>query len=166
MRSPSRKKIVPKPAIKVGVTGILADANGNVLMGLRDKKDASFPGFWCIPGGGVELGETYDEALVREFKEETCLEIVPFPRVLGVHQRIVKGKRVERHTILICKVVHLARPQNEPIAADGFSDLRWVSRDSFRIWQANNLMTPLTVAAMLEYYAKIAIGVLRQDCHS
>ena len=31
--------------------------------------------YWCLPGGGVEAGETPEEAVVRELKEETNLDI-------------------------------------------------------------------------------------------
>ena len=32
-------------------------------------------GMWCVPGGAIELGESLEQALAREVKEETSLDI-------------------------------------------------------------------------------------------
>jgi ADP-ribose pyrophosphatase YjhB (NUDIX family) len=55
----------------------LADAGGRVVL-IRRKPQADWPGietYWWLPGGGREAGEGLDEAAVREFREETGLEI-------------------------------------------------------------------------------------------
>ena len=45
-------------------------------------------GMWCVPGGAIELGETLEQALKREVKEETSLDIFNpklFDVKAGVH---------------------------------------------------------------------------------
>ncbi|GKX30676.1 ADP-ribose pyrophosphatase [Vallitalea longa] len=56
---------------KVGVNGIVLDEDHNVLLELRaiDKK-------WGVIGGWSEVGESPQESLIREFKEETGLNII------------------------------------------------------------------------------------------
>ena len=46
------------------------------VLQLRDEKpDISEPGMWSLFGGGVENGETPEDALVREIKEELSITI-------------------------------------------------------------------------------------------
>lgn len=56
-----------------GVGAIVVGSKG-VLLARRDK--APGEGLWSIPGGGVEIGETQKEAVVREIKEETGVDCV------------------------------------------------------------------------------------------
>jgi 8-oxo-dGTP diphosphatase len=39
--------------------------------------------FWAPPGGGLEYGQTIAETLVREFREEVCLKVVPGAFMFG-----------------------------------------------------------------------------------
>ena len=41
----------------------------------RNSDASEFPGLWGLPGGGVEQGEHPDDAVVREFQEETGFEV-------------------------------------------------------------------------------------------
>jgi 8-oxo-dGTP pyrophosphatase MutT (NUDIX family) len=65
---------------------ILADIDGEVVL-IRRRPQADYPGletFWWLPGGGHKSGERLDEAAVREFREETGLEVRLERLVLGL----------------------------------------------------------------------------------
>ena len=59
-------------------------------------------GQWSLPGGGVELGETLEAAIVREVREETGLAVEVGPMV-EVLDRITRdaGGNVEHHFVLV-----------------------------------------------------------------
>ena len=57
---------------KVGA-GVLAVQDGKVLLGRRGVNPGM--GLWCFPSGFVEIDEGPEEAAVREFKEETGLDV-------------------------------------------------------------------------------------------
>lgn len=59
--------------------GILANQEGKILLQLRGDKKT-----WAIPGGAMELGESSLDAAVREFYEETGIE-VQAKRLLNVY---------------------------------------------------------------------------------
>ena len=55
---------------------ILENDKGEILLYLRDNKpDIPFPNYWDLIGGHVEEGETPEEALLREVKEELDLDL-------------------------------------------------------------------------------------------
>ena len=58
---------------------ILENDKGEILLYLRDKKPGiPFPDHWDLIGGHVEDGETPEEALVREVKEELDIELLEY----------------------------------------------------------------------------------------
>lgn len=67
--------------IKVGVQAIvLDDTKTKVLLGKR--KNCFGAGSWGLPGGHLEFGESFEQAIIRELKEETGLHVKKI-RVLG-----------------------------------------------------------------------------------
>jgi 8-oxo-dGTP diphosphatase len=74
--------------------------DGRVLIVRRARPPAA--GLYTLPGGGVELGETLEEAVVREVREETALAIAPVDLV-GFRQAIARDSagRVERHFVIL-----------------------------------------------------------------
>ena len=56
----------------LAVRAIITNESGKVLI-LKRANTAEGDGKWCLPGGNIEYGETADEAMVREIKQETSL---------------------------------------------------------------------------------------------
>ena len=62
-----------------GVVAIIERA-GRYLM-IRRPDDIRAGGYWCFVGGGIEVGESQEQALVREVREEVGLEVAPGEKV-------------------------------------------------------------------------------------
>ncbi|MGW2310741.1 NUDIX domain-containing protein [Actinomadura luteofluorescens] len=76
-----------------GVAAIITDRLGRVLMHLRDDHPGiAWPGYWSLPSGLAELGETPAEAMSRELHEETSLSIALTQRL--EHPKDAEGDRV------------------------------------------------------------------------
>jgi 8-oxo-dGTP diphosphatase len=74
--------------------------DGKVLIARRARPPAH--GLYTLPGGGVELGETLEQAVIREVREETSLKIEPI-ELVGFRQAIARDTegRVERHFVVL-----------------------------------------------------------------
>lgn len=71
-------------------TAIIPYPDNEILLIKRNTHP--FVGFWALPGGRMELGETIDQTVIREVKEETGLD-VKIVRVVGEY--VEKGVREE-----------------------------------------------------------------------
>ncbi len=108
----------------VGVGGVVV-RDGRALLVRRGK--APLYGQWSVPGGTVELGETLEEAVVREMEEETGLRVEPVG-VLAVFDRIDRdGERVAYHYVI---VDYLCRWRSgEARAASDALEVAWASAE-------------------------------------
>jgi len=66
---------------KIGADAAIFDDDGRVLLMKRPES-----GTWCLPGGAVKVGESPEEAAVREAREETGLTVQP-ETLVGVYDR-------------------------------------------------------------------------------
>lgn len=61
------------------VSALIFSKDGKLFQGMKDeKKGGVYCDCWHIPGGGIEPGENKEEALKREVKEETGIDISPY----------------------------------------------------------------------------------------
>lgn len=74
-----------KPYIRVAA-GLILDANGHLLLGQRPE-GKPWAGWWELPGGKIETGESVEQALVRELGEELGIHATQiYPWVTYVHE--------------------------------------------------------------------------------
>lgn len=83
-------------------------------------------GCWCLPGGGIEPGESPAEAVAREVREEVGLLVRPA-------REIWQWLRPDGGLRLYWWLVHLIDDTPEPVPLESeVSDLRWVTYGEFR----------------------------------
>lgn len=51
---------------------IISDSEGRALI-LKRRNSGHSSGMWCLPGGKIEYGETIEQSIVKELREETSL---------------------------------------------------------------------------------------------
>lgn len=130
--------------IGVGVGAVIINEKNEILL-LKRNKDPE-QGCWTIPGGTVEFGETVEEAIIREVKEEIGVKI-EIESLLGVTNHILKDEKT--HWVspaFLVKIVEGVPENKEPHAHES---LGWFSTNSLPV---NPTLT--TIIALKNYFNK------------
>ena len=128
------------PEAPLDRVGAVIVHEGRVLLVQRGHEPLK--GRWSIPGGLIEIGEMLHEAVVREVREETGLEIEPVELVELLDRIHREGDRVRYHYVIadyLCRVVGGTLK-----AADDADAVRWVERAEWNSHSALKL-EPITV---------------------
>jgi len=117
----------------VGVGAVIIDGRRVVLV---QRAHEPLKGRWSLPGGAVDVGETLAEAVAREAREETGLD-VQVGQLVGVFDRLHHDDdgRVEYHFVLLDYLCTL-RSGTLACASDA-ADARWVEIDDLAAYGVN-----------------------------
>ncbi len=96
---------------------------GRILLLLRSRPSKGEAGFWELPGGRMNLGECYEEAVKREVYEETGLKI-SVVRPLTVYD---SKRDTDTQVIGIIFLCSIENPDAGINLSDEHLDARWVA---------------------------------------
>ncbi len=115
--------------------GAVVWRDGKVLMIQRGKPPRQ--GIWSLPGGAQDLGETVEQGIRRELREETGIEIelLGLLAVIDSVQRDAEGRVLYHYTIVDYAARWLS---GDLVAGDDAADAAWISPEDLakmELWE-------------------------------
>ena len=125
------------PTFPIPAVGAIAFSEGHVLLIQRGKPPAQ--GKWTLPGGVIEVGESPEEALIREIWEECQLKIRPV-RVAEIVNKVIRDDtgKVWYHYLIIDYIVECVDSRScrkfAGIPASDAANVRWVRLEELDLY--------------------------------
>lgn len=107
------------------VRGIIRNSDGKILIVKRHPKSRTDPEMWELPGGKVEKGEHFADALVREIKEETNLDVN-----VGDFCEAIQNDYPHKRTVQL--MMYLDDINGSVEISDEHTQFKWASMDEIR----------------------------------
>jgi 8-oxo-dGTP diphosphatase len=128
------------------VGAVIRDAAGQLLLILRRNEPGA--GLWSIPGGRIERGETDEQAVLREVREETGLAVE-----CGALLGSVERPGLPPGTVIDIRDYAAVITGGELAAGDDAAAARWVTPAGLAAMDAAGQVTPGLVAALRSWGA-------------
>src|ERR1700723_1890835 len=134
---------------------LVLDPAGRVLLFRFGHRTGALAGhdFWATPGGAVEEGETFEQAAIREFEEETGIRVQDVDRPVARREfvlRLPDGEHVladERFFVVETGRTSVSRDGWTALEAEVMTEHRWWSQDDLA--QTTATVWPENMLAML-----------------
>lgn len=108
---------------RVGLGIIVLNGEGRILVLNRIGKHAPY---WSIPGGSLELGETFEAGAIRELQEECDITLVE-PKVFAVTNNLETYDKEGVHFISVILRAEEYEGEVRLLEPDKHSEFRWVN---------------------------------------
>ncbi|MFC1964466.1 NUDIX hydrolase [Chloroflexota bacterium] len=121
-------------SIMIGVGAIIEDGDGRILLVKHVPERGGFwQGKWICPGGELESGETIEEGIKREVKEETRLDIDLLAPVPPFDRIVRSNDEISLHVIYIDYLARVTGGELEPESDVG--EAIWMEKERIpEIW--------------------------------
>ena len=146
---PETSRPIDRPAARL----LVIDSADRVLLMCWENALVRSPTgrVWITPGGGVDAGETYEQAAIRELREETGLEGVPLGQCVWTREHTFQFGSVMLRQL---ERFYVVRTDGVPLTRDGWTDDEQRSIAEMRWWTADE------IAASDEWFAPRNLATL------
>ena len=118
------------------VRGVIKNNNGEILIVKRHPKSKTDPEMWELPGGKVEKGEHFADALVREIKEETNLDVN-----VGDFCEAVQNDYMHKRTVQL--MMYLEDGEGSVKISDEHTEFMWASMEKIKTLEISTSLEKL-----------------------
>ena len=122
------------------VRGVVRDED-KILILRRHPKSRNNPHKYELPGGKVDPGEFFDEALIREFKEETNLDVNIVSLFETVQDEFI-SRRTNQPISTVQLMMNLEILSGEVEISSEHDDFKWASIEELKELYKNDMITP------------------------
>jgi ADP-ribose pyrophosphatase YjhB (NUDIX family) len=133
---------VKKLSWRPSVYGIVIE-DGKILL------SPQFKGKFDLPGGGVDLGEGLEQAVVREVKEETGIDVEVI-KLVGIKSSIFAASHSEGNVYHSILIYYLCRKTGGELSTEGFDEYEKQYADIAQ-WVPTAELDSLELASTVDY---------------
>lgn len=124
---------------RICVVAMIQNQQDEYLLCKKPDNLGVYPGQWALVGGGVEKGESLEEALKREVEEEVGIELnffQPFSFGEDTAEKILRDGTKETNRMLF--LLYSCKTENPKITLnDEFETFAWVHQDDIKNYDLN-----------------------------
>ena len=118
-------KIINMAFYGLTMRGVIKNTDNEILILKRHPKSKTDPEMWELPGGKVEKGEHFTDALIREIKEETSLDCE-----VGDFCEAVQNDYMHKRTVQL--IMYLENAEGDVKISEEHTEFMWASLEQIK----------------------------------